>query len=107
MGLASLQFTQRRNVIYSNTDILTAINAKHIIIRPYSDEQLQTNSYDLRLGQTFYTEVIMAVFKIVRASEDKDAEQTLQVIREHLPDISDEEIDIAITFIQKAIVNIT
>ncbi len=41
-------------MIYSDTDILAAIASKSIIIRPYSDEQLQTNSYDLCLGQTFY-----------------------------------------------------
>ncbi len=39
---------------YSNTDITIAIQAKTIIIRPYSVLQLQTNSYDLRLGNTFY-----------------------------------------------------
>jgi len=40
--------------MYSNTDILDAISRKDIIISPYSLKQLQTNSYDLRLGNTFY-----------------------------------------------------
>lgn len=40
--------------IYSNTDILDAIASKTIKIRPYCYLQLQTNSYDLCLGNTFY-----------------------------------------------------
>lgn len=41
-------------MIYSDTDILSAIISKTIKISPYSDLQLQTNSYDLCLGNTFY-----------------------------------------------------
>lgn len=41
-------------MIYSNTDIQLAMASKHIEISPYSASQLQTNSYDLRLGNTFY-----------------------------------------------------
>ncbi len=40
--------------MYSNTDIVNAIESKTIEISPYSEEQLQTNSYDVRLGNTFY-----------------------------------------------------
>lgn len=40
--------------IYSDTDILNAIASKTIKISPYSNLQLQTNSYDLCLGNTFY-----------------------------------------------------
>lgn len=41
-------------MIYSNTDILIAVFDKTIKIKPYSASQLQTNSYNLRLGNTFY-----------------------------------------------------
>lgn len=41
-------------MIYSDTDILAAISSKTIKISPYNALQLQTNSYDLRLGNTFY-----------------------------------------------------
>jgi deoxycytidine triphosphate deaminase len=41
-------------MIYSNTDILNAIETKDIVISSYNDDQLQTNSYDVCLGNTFY-----------------------------------------------------
>jgi dCTP deaminase len=40
--------------MYSDTDILAAMRRKDIEISPYDPDQLQTNSYDLRLGNTFY-----------------------------------------------------
>jgi len=40
--------------MYSDTDILAAIDCQHIKISPYNQEQLQANSYDVRLGNTFY-----------------------------------------------------
>lgn len=40
--------------MYSNTDILAAIENKTIKISPYEPKQLQTNSYDIRLGKAFY-----------------------------------------------------
>lgn len=40
--------------MYSNTDILRAIDNRTIKISPYNVDQLGTNSYDVRLGNTFY-----------------------------------------------------
>ncbi len=40
--------------MYSDTDILDAIKRKDIKISPYNEAQLQTNSYDVHLGNTFY-----------------------------------------------------
>lgn len=40
--------------MYSDTDVLIAIETQTIKINPYEPKQLQTNSYDLRLGNTFY-----------------------------------------------------
>ena len=40
--------------MYSNTDILRAIDDRTIKISPYNVDQLGTNSYDVCLGNTFY-----------------------------------------------------
>lgn len=40
--------------MYSDTDIMKAIEDKTIKISSYSEDQLGTNSYDVKLGNTFY-----------------------------------------------------
>ena len=45
------------------------------------------------------TEITAEVFKIIRANEDKSAKYTMEKIREHLPDVTDDMLAIAISYV--------
>ncbi len=47
------------------------------------------------------TEITAEVFKIIRANEYKSAKRIYQLIKEHLPDISDAMINVALLYIYK------